>query len=125
MLVADGFYGPFIAFISLLAVPITAWVGVFVVDMVRRRDYDPAALMDVHRTSAYWYRAGCEPRALLSWAVAIVAGYLFTTAGTGDDAWFTGPLAGTWLGANGLGWIVTFVVGAGLYAALGGARIRR
>ena len=125
MLVADGFYGPFIAFISLLAVPITAWVGVFVVDMARRREFDPAALMDVHRTSAYWYRAGCEPRALLAWAAAIVAGYLFTTAGTGDDAWFTGPLAGTWLGANGLGWVVTFAVGAGLYAALGGARLRR
>ncbi len=27
MLIADSFYGPFITFISLLAVPITAWVG--------------------------------------------------------------------------------------------------
>ncbi|GAA4532197.1 cytosine permease [Amycolatopsis samaneae] len=122
MLVADGFYGPFIAFISLLAVPITAWVGVFLVDMIKRRTYDPAALMDLRHTSGYWYRAGCEPRALVAWAVAIVAGYLFTTAGTGKDVWFSGPFAQTWLGTNGVGWVVTFVVGAGLYAALGGAR---
>ncbi|MFE0023302.1 purine-cytosine permease family protein [Amycolatopsis sp. NPDC059021] len=125
MLVADGFYGPFIAFISLLAVPITAWVGVFLVDMIRRRSYDPGALMDMRRTSAYWYRAGCEPRALFAWAVAIVAGYLFTTAGTGKDVWFSGPFAQTWLGVNGVGWVVTFVVGAGVYAALGGARSTR
>jgi len=125
MLMADGFYGPFIAFISLLAVPITAWVAVFLVDMISRRDYDPDALMDMRHTSRYWYRAGCEPRALLSWAVAIVTGYLFTTAGTGKDVWFTGPFAHTWLGANGVGWVVTFVVGAGLYAALGGARSPR
>jgi len=124
VLVADGFYTPFIAFISLLAVPITAWVGVFVVDMLHRHHYDPVALMDTGRTSAYWYRAGLEPRALTAWAIAIVGGYLFTTAGPSDDAWFAGPLAGTWFGENGLGWVITFVLAAGLYAALGGARHR-
>ena len=123
MLVAGSFYTPFVAFISLLAIPITAWVGVFVVDMLRRRSYDPAALMDMKRGSGYWYRAGIEPRAVAAWALAIVSGYLFTTAGTSsDDAWFTGVFAHTWLGTNGLGWVITFVVAAGLYAALGGAR---
>ena len=122
MLIADNFYGPFVAFISLLAVPITAWVAVFVVDMIRRPRYDPAALMDMGRGSGYWYRGGIEPRAVTAWAAAIVAGYLFTTAGTGDDAWFIGPFAGTWLGQNGLGWVITFVVAAALYAVLGGAR---
>ncbi|WP_028933287.1 purine-cytosine permease family protein [Pseudonocardia spinosispora] len=124
ILVADGFFGPFIAFISALAVPITAWVGVFVVDMLRRRTYDPAGLMDTGRTSVYWYRGGVEPRALGAWAAAIVIGYLFTTVGPSDDPWFTGPLAGTWFGENGLGWVITFVVGAAGYAALGGARDR-
>ncbi|MEU0468166.1 MULTISPECIES: cytosine permease [unclassified Amycolatopsis] len=122
MLVADNFYGPFIAFISLLAVPITAWVGVFGVDMLRRRHYDPAGLMDLRRTSVYWYRAGIEPRALLAWAAGIVTGYLFTTAGTGEDVWFTGPFANTWPGQNGLGWLITLVVAGGLYGLLGGAR---
>ncbi|GAA3849040.1 purine-cytosine permease family protein [Amycolatopsis tucumanensis] len=122
MLVADNFYGPFIAFISLLAVPITAWVGVFGVDMLRRRHYDPAGLMDLRRTSVYWYRAGIEPRALLAWAAGIVTGYLFTTAGTGEDVWFTGPFANTWPGQNGLGWLITLAVAGGLYGLLGGAR---
>jgi purine-cytosine permease-like protein len=121
ILVADDFYGPFIAFISLLAVPITAWVGVFATDMLRREHYDPVALMDVRRTSAYWYRGGVEWRAVTAWAVAIVAGYLFVTAGPSDAPWFSGPLAGSWLGENGLGWVVTFVVAAGIYGGLGGA----
>ncbi|GAA5169511.1 MULTISPECIES: purine-cytosine permease family protein [Amycolatopsis] len=122
MLVADNFYDPFIAFISLLAVPITAWVGVFATDMLRRKTYDPAALMDLRRTSRYFYRGGVEPRAVAAWALAIVVGYQFTTAGSGDDVWFTGVFAGSWPGRNGLGWVITFVVAAGLYALLGGAR---
>ncbi|GAA3562736.1 cytosine permease [Amycolatopsis ultiminotia] len=122
MLIADGFYGPFIAFISLLAVPITAWVGVFATDMVRRRRYDAAGLMDLGRTGRYWYRGGVRWQALLAWAVAIVVGYQFTTAGTGDDVWFTGLFAASWPGQNGLGWVLTFVVAAGLYAAFGGLR---
>jgi nucleobase:cation symporter-1, NCS1 family len=122
ILVADDFYGPFIAFISLLAVPITAWVGVFATDMLRRQHYDPVALMDVRRTSAYWYRGGIEWRAVTAWAVAIVAGYLFVSAGPSDAPWFSGPLADSWAGENGLGWVVTFVVAAGIYAGLGGAR---
>ncbi|SFN05384.1 Purine-cytosine permease [Pseudonocardia ammonioxydans] len=122
MLVADGFYTPFIAFISALAIPITAWVGVFAVDMLRRVDYDPDALVDTGRSSRYWYRGGVEPRATAAWAVGIVAGYLFATVGPSSAPWFTGPLAGTWLGENGLAWVITFVVAAGAYAVAGGAR---
>lgn len=122
MLIADSFYTPFITFISLLAVPITAWVGVFVIDMLRRTRYDAAGLMDMGRTSRYWYRGGVEPRALTAWAVAIVVGYQFITAGTGEDHWFSGIFATTWFGENGLGWVITFIVAAGLYAVLGGAR---
>jgi len=122
ILVADGFYTPFIAFISVLAVPITAWVGVFSCDMLRRRCYDPVALMDTGRSSGYWYLGGIRPAAVTAWAVAIVVGYLFTTAGPSDGAWFTGSLADTWLGRNGLGWVITFVIAFGGYAALGGTR---
>ncbi|WP_028925182.1 purine-cytosine permease family protein [Pseudonocardia acaciae] len=119
MLVADGFYTPFITFISLLAVPITAWVGVFVVDLARRPRYDPDALMDTGRSSGYWYRHGMEPRALTAWGLAIVVGYQFVTAGEGEHAWFAGVFADSWPGTNGLGWVITFAVAAGLYALLG------
>lgn len=123
MLIATGFYGPFITFISLLAVPITAWVAVFLVDMLKRKTYDAAGLMDLRSTSTYWYTRGIEWRAFGSWALALVVGYLFTTAQvSSDEVWFSGPFADTWLGQNGLGWVVTFVIAAGLYLILGGAR---
>ena len=122
MLIAGSFYGPFIGFISLLAVPITAWVGIFIVDLIHRDVYLPHALLDVSPTSAYWYRGGVEWRAVGAWAVAIVLGFCFLSVGSGA---FHGPFAGSWLGRNGLGWIVTFVVAAGGYALLGGSRRAR
>jgi nucleobase:cation symporter-1, NCS1 family len=117
MLVADSFYDPFVTFISLLAIPITAWLGVFLTDMLHRTTYDPAGLMDMRSTSSYWYRGGVEPRAFFAWALAIVVGYLFSS-----NDFFTGLLAETWLGENGLGWVITFVISAGVYALLGGSR---
>lgn len=123
MLVADGFYGPFITFISLLAVPITAWLGVFTTDMLRRKHYDADALLDLRPGSAYWYRGGVAWPALGAWALAIVVGFAFTTVQLGEgDPLLTGPFADSWVGANGLGWVVTFVVAAGGYAAFGGLR---
>ncbi|MFE9656611.1 purine-cytosine permease family protein [Micromonospora sp. NPDC006431] len=119
MLIAGNFYGPFITFISLLAVPITAWVAVFLADMLRRREYDPRGLMDTTRTSAYWYRGGVRWAALLPWLAGTVFGLLFTTASTSaDDVWFSGPLADSWLGTNGLGWVAAFVVAGALYLLL-------
>ncbi|MFF8833644.1 cytosine permease [Streptomyces sp. NPDC015131] len=113
MVVATSFIGSFISFLTLLAVAFSAWIGVFGVDMLRRRSYDAEALMDTTRTSAYWYRGGFAWQAMTAWAVALVVGLLFTKVD-----WFAGPLAGSWIGANGLGWLVTIVVAAVLYAVL-------
>ncbi|MET9803262.1 cytosine permease [Streptomyces sp. NPDC006368] len=115
MVVATSFIGSFISFLTLLAVAFSAWIGVFGVDMLRRGSYDGEALMDTGRTSAYWYRGGFAPRAMAAWGVALVVGLLFTKVD-----WFAGPLAGSWVGRNGLGWLVTIVVAAGLYAVLPG-----
>ena len=128
ILIAKDFYGPFITFLTLLAVPITAWVGVFAVDLMLRRSYDRVALMDVGRTSRYWFRGGVHWSALSAWVVAIVVGLLFTEAATSStDVWFAGPLSGTWVGTKGLGWVVTLALAAGVYALLrrlGGATAR-
>ncbi|MFJ5227206.1 cytosine permease [Streptomyces sp. NPDC088400] len=113
MVVATSFLGSFISFLTLLAVAFSAWIGVFGVDMTRRRTYDGAALMDTTRTSAYWYRGGFALSAMVAWGTALVVGLLFT-----EVDWFSGPLSGTWIGANGLGWVVTTVVAATLYAVL-------
>ncbi|WP_420369920.1 purine-cytosine permease family protein [Curtobacterium sp. L1-20] len=123
MLVADGFYAPFITFISVLAVPITAWLGVFIADMVRRRWYDPVALLDLRPGGRYWYRGGIAWGAVGAWLVAIVVGFLFTSIQVGSaDPVFVGSFSATWIGANGLGWVVTFVVAAGIYLLTGGGR---
>ncbi|GAA1362601.1 purine-cytosine permease family protein [Streptomyces beijiangensis] len=120
MLIAGDFYGPFTTFLTLLAVPISAWIGVIGVDMLRGRDYDPAGLMDTTRSSRYWYSGGFNLPAVFAWVAAIVCGLLFTTASTSaDDVWFKGPLTNTWLGENGLGWAIAIAVGALLYAVLG------
>lgn len=116
MLIAGDFYGPFSTFLTLLAVPISAWVGIVLVDSGRGRTYDPGALMDRTRTSRYWYTAGFRLPAVLAWAVAIVVGLLFTEASTSaDDVWFAGPFAHTWLGDNGLGWALAMAAAALVY----------
>jgi purine-cytosine permease-like protein len=113
MVVATSFIGSFVSFLTLLAVAFSAWIGVFGVDMLRRRTYDGEALMDTTRTSAYWYRGGFARQAMVSWGVALLVGLLFTKVD-----WFAGPLAASWIGHNGLGWAVTVVVAALLYTAL-------
>ena len=54
-----------------------------------------------------------------------MVGFLFTSVQVGDaDPVFVGALSDSWIGANGLGWVVTFVVAAGVYLLTGGARGR-
>ncbi|MET7536663.1 cytosine permease [Streptomyces sp. NPDC005349] len=114
MLVATSFMGSFIAFLSLLAVAFSAWVGVFGADMLRRKEYDAEALVDTTRTSAYWYKAGFSPAAVASWAIGLIGGLMFTTSD-----WFTGPLAANNpIGEYGLGWVATIVISGLLYVVL-------
>lgn len=122
MLIADNFYTPFISFIILLAVPIVAWVGVFLADMIKRKDYGGDDLLDLSPGSRFWYSGGVEWRAFATWAISLIIGYLFVQAGPSSDPWFTGPLHGTWVGQNGCGWLVTLLVAFFAYLALGGAK---
>lgn len=111
--VLEDFYASFIGFIVLLAVPLTAWLGVFLVDMVKRSQYSEDDLMDVSAHSSYWYVAGCEFRAIAAWLIAIVIGFWSQN----------GPIFGwSFIADNGLSWLVTLILAAGIYAALGGAQ---
>ncbi|WP_344030786.1 purine-cytosine permease family protein [Streptomyces luteireticuli] len=117
MLVAKSFLSSFITFLILLAVSFSAWIGVYAVDMARRKSravrYDAEALMDTGRTSRYWYAGGFCWQAMTAWAVALLAGLAFT-----DCAWFSGPLATTFIGKYGLGWAATIVISAAVMAVL-------
>ncbi|MEU6079797.1 cytosine permease [Streptomyces sp. NPDC047108] len=117
MLVAKSFLDSFITFLTLLAVSFSAWIGVYGVDMARRRRkavrYDASGLMDTGRTSRYWYRGGFCWQALTAWGIALAAGVCLTKL-----EWFTGPLATTWIGRNGLGWAATIALAAAVFAVL-------
>lgn len=123
MLVSDSFYGPFITFISLLAVPLTAWVGIFLVDMLIRKNYDKSALLDLSSKGAYYYFGGFELNGCLSWLLSVIVGYMFVTAQISEDTlWFAGPLADTFIGQNGLAWLVALILSAVFYAL--GAKVK-
>ncbi|MEU9060505.1 cytosine permease [Streptomyces sp. NPDC048430] len=113
MMVATSFIDTFLSFLTLLGVTFSAWIGVFGVDLLRGRTYDAEALMDTGPRSGYWYAGGFSRQAMGAWGAALVTGLLFT-----DVEWFTGPLAGYWIGRHGLGWVATILVAAGMYAAL-------
>jgi NCS1 family nucleobase:cation symporter-1 len=113
MLTAAGFLDTFVSFLNLLAVTFSAWIGVFAVDLLRGRAYDPVALLDTTPTSAYWYTGGFSVPAVTAWAAGLAAGLLLTSV-----RWFSGPLATTWPGRQGLGWAATITVSAALYAIL-------
>ncbi|MFB4421673.1 cytosine permease [Streptomyces sp. QL37] len=113
MMVATSFIDTFLSFLTLLGVTFSAWIGVFGVDLLRGRTYDAEALMDTGPHSGYWYAGGFSRQAMGAWGAALATGLLFT-----DVEWFTGPLAGDWIGRHGLGWAVTILVAAGVYAAL-------
>ncbi|GAA1175212.1 purine-cytosine permease-like protein [Kitasatospora gansuensis] len=129
MLVATSFYGSFITFLTILAVSFSAWIGVYGADMLRRyrggrhrqgrTRYDEAALLDTTPRSAYWFKGGFCWQALTAWVLAIGTGLMFTRAALSPtDVWFAGPWADSWIGRNGLAWVVTIVVGALVYSLL-------
>lgn len=116
---SDGFYGPFVTFISLLAVPLSTWAGIFLSDMIFRKRYDSDGLLNLRADSPYWYWHGINLPAIISWLVGIVVGFLFVTAQVSkDEVWFSGPLADSFLGRNGLAWLVSLLLGGILYAIL-------
>lgn len=108
----DNFYDAFIGFITLLAIPLTAWVGVFLVDMLKRTTYDSAALLDLTPRGRYWYTNGVEWRAIAAWILGIAAGFIFRIPALTDS----------WIAVNGLPWLVTLLVSCAVYFVAGGAQ---
>ncbi|MBA2773902.1 MAG: cytosine permease [Nocardioidaceae bacterium] len=134
---AGDFLTPFFAFLVTLAVPIAAWCGVFLADLLlRRRDYDDGDLFDPRG------RYGAvNPLALGSMVVSTVIGWglVVSTAADGfppEAAGFgwqgyliepfgLGPkLEGPWTYAN-LGVVVALVLPFLAYLLLGQRAVRR
>ncbi|HEX5562877.1 MAG TPA: cytosine permease [Nocardioidaceae bacterium] len=130
--VADSFLGLFMAFLIILGVPMSAWCGIFLADLlVRRRDYDEVALFD--HTDPTYGRA--NPVAVVLMAVATLAGWglVIDTTGAGKGLSWLGFLLGPLgLGGRGGGWAyanlgvpVALVVGFVGYLLLQSGAVRR
>ncbi|AZZ48280.1 allantoin permease [Rathayibacter rathayi] len=124
--VAGDFLGPFQGFLITLGVPVAAWLGVFLADLLlRRRDYDQEALYD----SRGRYRSvSAVPVALvlvgtlLGWG--LVVNY---SPGFEWEGYLLGPLGGRegdWAGAN-LGVLLALVIGFAGTLALSRTAVRR
>lgn len=114
--VADNFVGPFEGFLITLGVPIAAWCGIFLGDLLwRRRDYAEPELYD--RRGRYG-DVRIRPVLTLAVATAIGWGLVINTTGTSWLKWQgylldpfgLGGKTGSWAYAN-LGVLVAFVVG--------------
>ena len=123
---ASDFFGPFQAFLITLGVPLAVWVGVFLADlMLRRQGYRDEALFDPKGEygSVNW----------VSVALVVIGSFIGWGLVTNTMASFTqwqgyllGPLGGKeggWAYAN-LGVLVAILVGFLGYWALCGRRVR-
>jgi purine-cytosine permease-like protein len=130
--VADSFLGIFMAFLIILGVPMAAWCGIFLADLLlRRRDYDDRKLFD---SSAAGYGSVNVPSvALMALATAVGWGLVIDTTGAGKGlSWLgflLGPLGlggreGAWAFAN-LGVPVALAIGFLGYVATQAGAVRR
>ena len=127
---ASNFIGPFEGFLITLGVPIAAWCGVFLADLLtRRRDYADAELYSSHGRYG-----SVDLVAVGTTVVATVIGWgLVTNTLSSALAWqgfLLEPLGlgpkvnGPWSFAN-LGVLVALVLGFAAQFAFGRARVRR
>lgn len=86
VLIAQNFFGPLEAFLTLLGIGLASWAGVFLAEQLFRSrgssDYPSEMIYPARAANPIRYSA------LIGWAVGAVVGLLFTTS-----PFFTGPLA--------------------------------
>jgi NCS1 family nucleobase:cation symporter-1 len=128
---ASDFLGPFQGFLITLGVPLSAWCGIFLADLLlRRRAYDPVGLFDAGARDGYGSVNAVS--VLLLVAATVVGLGLVTNTYAGWLTWqgyLLGPVglggkSGDWAYAN-IGVVVALVVGFLGYLALQASAVRR
>jgi len=118
VLTSTDVYALLTAVVTAFAMPLAAWAGVVVVDVVQRRHPDPDALVDVRRGSAYWYTAGVHWPAVAAWLGGIAVAVPWARVQFGDQVVFAGFLSDTWVGRSSLGWLVAGLAAMAIYWVL-------
>ncbi|WP_394276772.1 purine-cytosine permease family protein [Luteococcus sp.] len=138
---ATSFLAPFQSFLVTLGVPLAAWAGVMIADiLLRKRPYDEAALFDSRGRygSVNWKSIAIMVVAsVLGWGLVINQfsseswnnwqGYLLEPLGLGTRVFKDGVFSywdGTWPWAN-LGVICSLLIGLLGHALLNGGTIKR
>lgn len=124
---STNFFGPFQGFLITLGVPLAAWVGIFLADlMLRRQGYHDTSLFDASGPygSVNWAAVG-----LIVVGSAIGWGLVTNTAAsfTAWQGYLLGPLGGkegAWAYSN-LGVLVAILIGFFGYWLLCASRVRR
>jgi NCS1 family nucleobase:cation symporter-1 len=130
--VADSFLSVFMAFLIILGVPMAAWCGIFLADLLlRRHDYDERKLFD---TSTHGYGSVNSVSVVLMVVATLVGwGLVIDTTGAGKGLGWLGFLLapfgfggrnGPWAFAN-LGVPVALAIGFLGYLALQSGAVRR
>src|SRR5699024_12293253 len=96
----------------------------FGVDMIGRTTYDATALLDLSSKSGCFFRGGNRWAAFAPWLCAFAPAAWFMQIQPAETPWYTGPFFNTWLGQNGMAWVVSLVLAGVLYLVCGGARRR-
>jgi len=125
--IANDFIGPFQGFLITLGVPITAWCGIFLGDLLlRRRAYEEADLFDPR---GRYGSVSPAPIVLMVVSTAIGWGLVVNfSPGFGWEGYLLDPFglggkAGPWSGAN-LGVVFAFVLSFLGYLLLCAGRVR-
>src|SRR5699024_10237069 len=129
---AESFLGPFQSFLITLGVPIAAWAGIMMADiMMRRRDYDERSLFDASGRYGSWNWASVGlmvGASVVGWGLVINQ---FAEAASWNNwpGYLLGPLGlggrdGDWAWAN-LGVVAALVIGFVGYAVLQRSAIGR
>jgi len=113
-----NFTGSFIEFLSLMVLWLAPWFGVFLVDMLlRRNEYYAQGLFQ--REGSYWYSRGWNWRAIAALVLGIAGASLFA-----NGTLYQGPLIGL-IGNGDISIYVGFVVAGLVYWVLMRGRITK
>ena len=121
-----NFYKDFAGFLLYIVVWLAPWFGILMTDyLLRGREYDALSLRS-ERGGLYWRNGGIHWPAIIAQVLGMVAALMWIDADFAFPS-YVGPISNHFPGLAGgdFSWAIGIAVGAGVYWALAGRRVRR